>query len=81
MAGLAGGVRVIYLYLTAAVDEEGPSIKHIRFSSFFLFFLQLNPSGSSENGRGSYGLVFSHLDTKTPKSSLGENLRGGRNKS
>lgn len=60
--GLGGGVRVIYLYLAAAVEEEGPSIQHIRFSSFFLFFLQLSPSGSSENGRD-HMLLYSHILT------------------
>lgn len=62
-AGLGGGVRVIYSYLTAAVEEEGHSIKHIQFSSFFLFFLQLSPSGSSENGRD-HVLLYSHILTQ-----------------
>lgn len=30
-AGLGGGVRITYLYLTAAAEEEGPSVQHMRF--------------------------------------------------
>lgn len=56
-------MRTIYLYLT--VEEGGPFDAAYAFFIFHFFhlFLQLSPSGCSENGRD-HMLLYSHILTK-----------------